>query len=329
MNIDMHTHFLPPAYLDLIRKEGNPYGRHLSTSSDGTTTIHADKRLIPLDPGFHDVNVKLANMAAQGMDQHVISPPPFIFHYDLEGPQGSELARLCNDEAHKLSVEHSDKFIPMATLPMQDIDLAIEEMVRVVDKLGFRSVEIGASINEKELDHPDLFPFWESAERLGVLVFIHPHRPPGRERMNDYHLFNMIGFLTETTLVASRLIFSGVIDRFPRLKICLAHAGGMLLWIQGRFDHGFHALDVCKENIDTLPSEYLKSFYYDSVTHSPNALRFVMDSVGHNQILLGSDYPFLIGENHPLRSIDQVPGLLPEERDAICGGNAERLFLAS
>ena len=260
------------------------------------------------------------------MDHHVVSPPPFMFHYDLPVSQAEDLAQLYNDEAFALSRRHPDRFTPMATLPLQDTETAIRELQRVVAEHGVSSVEIGASVGEKELDDPVLLPFWEAAEELGVLVFIHPERPPGRERMGPYHLFNLIGFLTETTLAAARLIFSGVIDRVPRIKLCLAHAGGMALWIQGRLDHGLSTMEVCRENIDRPPSEYLKTFHYDTLTYQPEALRYVIDTVGADRVLLGTDYPFAIADPDPLATIGGVPGLSEAERTAICGGNAARML---
>ena len=188
------------------------------------------------------------------------------------------------------------------------------------------AVEIGASIHERELDDPALEVFWSAAEALGTLVFIHPMRPPGRERMLPYHLFNLIGFLTETTLAAARLIFSGVLDRFPRLKICLAHTGGMLLWIAGRFDQGHETIEACRKKIERKPSEYLAGLYYDSITYQPNALAYAANMVGSPRIMLGTDYPFAIADSEPVAHINAAPGLTAAERAAMCGGTAAKLF---
>jgi aminocarboxymuconate-semialdehyde decarboxylase len=326
MKIDVHSHYIPPAYMELVREEGNPYGRHLAKYPSGEPALFGDNRLIPLLGGFHDVEIKLADMKAQGVDMHVVSPPPFLFQYDLPLPLGEEVARFLNDEAHSLEKKHPGKFTAMATVPLQAPEAAAAELERAVGKLGMRSVEIGASAGGRELDDPALAPFWEAAERLGALVLIHPTRPPGRERMNDYYLFNLIGFLVETTLAAARMIFSGTLERYPDLKLCLSHAGGMALWIQGRFDHGFSALPACQGVIDRPPSEYLKRMYFDTIAHRPEALRYVADIVGAGRIVMGTDYPFHVADPDPVKTVASIPGITGEERASIEGGLAADLL---
>jgi aminocarboxymuconate-semialdehyde decarboxylase len=322
--IDIHTHYVPPAYLDWMRREGEPHRRQLLTRPDGRLTILADNREIPLPDLFYDVQPRLAAMAAARVACHVVSPPPFLFHYDLPAAVGDELCQLLNDEALALARRHPGKFVPMGALPLQDVDLSMRELARIA-ALGFRSLEIGASVNERELDDPALEPFWSEAERLGMLLFIHPVRPPGRARMNDYHLFNLIGFLAETTLACARLIFSGAMDRHPQLKICLAHAGGMLPWISGRFDHGFETIAACRKNIDRPPSAYLSRFYYDSISHGAEQLRFLASAVGAERMLLGSDFPFRIGDPDPVAHLEAAQ-LGSRQSALILGGNAAELL---
>jgi aminocarboxymuconate-semialdehyde decarboxylase len=144
--------------------------------------------------------------------------------------------------------------------------------------------------------------------------------------MGDFYLFNLIGFLVETTLAAARIIFSGVMDRYPDLKVCLSHAGGMALWIQGRFDHGLRALPACQGIIERPPSEYLKRMYFDTIAHRPEALRYVADIVGSDRILMGTDYPFAVADFDPLKTVEEIPGLADDERTAIRGGTAAGLF---
>lgn len=326
MIVDLHTHYIPPAYLEWVREKNNPLGVHLDKLPSGKPALAADDRLIPLLDGFHSVEVKLADIKAQGLDRQVVSPPPFLFHYGLPGKVGAESSRLLNDEAAALQKRHADRFVAMATAPLQDPEAAASELERVAGRLGIRSVEIGARAGEHDLDHPALAPFWEAAEKLGMLVCIHPVSPPGRERMREYYLFNLIGFLVDTTVAASRLIFAGVLDRFPGLKICLAHAGGMAVWIQGRFDHGFRALHQCQGIISRPPSEYLKGMYFDTITHRPEAVRYVADTVGSDRLMMGTDYPFAVAEADPVRFVSAVPGITEKERAAILGGTASRLL---
>lgn len=325
MIVDLHTHYIPPAYLEWVGKKNNPLGVRLDKLPSGRPALAADNRLIPLLDGFHDVEVKLADIRKQGLDRQVVSPPPFLFHYDLPAQVGAESSRLLNDEAAALQRRHPDRFVAMATVPLQDPEAAAAELERV-HGLGMRSVEIGARAGERDLDHPSLAPFWAAAERLGMLVCIHPVSPPGRERMKEYYLFNLIGFLVDTTVAAGRLIFAGVLDRFPGLRICLAHAGGMAVWIQGRFDHGFRVLHQCQGVIHRPPSEYLKGMFFDTITHRPEAVRYVADAVGADRLLMGTDYPFAVKESDPVGFVASVPGLTEEERAAIRGGTACRLL---
>lgn len=325
MIIDVHSHYVPRAYLAFVREQGASIGRELVTRASGELAIKDQVRDFPLSSGFFDEEVKLADMARQGIDCSVVSVPPFMFHYELPADKGAELSRAYNDEALALAARHPGRFTAMATLPLQDPALAVAELERVVG-LGVRSVEIGASIHLRELDDPALAPFWQAAERLGVLVFIHPMRPPGRERMTTYHLFNLIGFLAETTLAAARLIFSGTLDKYPRLNICLAHTGGMLLWIEGRFDQAHATIDACRKNIDRKPSEYLSRFYYDTITYRARALAYAAESVGASRIMLGTDYPFAIADDDPVGSVNAVPDLSAQDRVAMLGGSAAALL---
>lgn len=325
MIIDVHTHYVPVAYLDYVRSHGASIGRELITVSSGETAIKDYARAFPLERGFYDEELKISHMVRQGVDRQVVSVPPFMFHYEQSPETGERMARLFNDEAVALSKRHPNRFVAMATLPLQDPQRGVAELERA-SKLGIRAVEIGASIHERELDDPALEVFWSAAEALGVLVFIHPMRPPGRERMLPYHLFNLIGFLTETTLAAARLIFSGLLDRFPRLKICLAHTGGMLLWIAGRFDQAYKTIEACRKNIHRNPSDYLSSFYYDSITYEPSALAYAANLVGGPRIMLGTDYPFAIADSAPVAHINGAPGLTAAERSAMLGGTAAEIF---
>lgn len=324
---DIHTHYVPNAYLEWMRRSGEAHGRRLIKRDNGQLAILADAREIPLPALFYDVQARLDDMSKRRVDRHVVAPPPFLLHYDLPAEIGEELCRLLNDEALALSQQHAGKFVPMGVLPLQDIPRAIDELERIT-RLGFRSVEIGASVNDRELDDPALEPFWDAAERHDMLVFIHPVRPPGRDRMNDYHLFNLIGFLAETTLACGRLIFSGTLDRHPGVKVCLSHAGGMLPWVIGRFDHGFDSIDACSRNIGRPPSSYLPRFYYDTITHGAGQLKFLIEMVGAEQILMGSDFPFRIGDEDPVRHLEAA-GLRARDLDLILRENAGRLLFPS
>ncbi|HSM41395.1 MAG TPA: amidohydrolase family protein [Afifellaceae bacterium] len=324
--IDIHSHYIPPAYLDWTRGEGARHGRKLVEEADGQLTLLADARSIPVPAGFFDVETRLADMDGQGVDCQVVSPPPFLLHYDLAPDLAAELATLLNDEIAALVAQPGGRFLPMGTLPMQDTDRALSELERITGVHGMRSIEIGASVNGLELDDPGFAEFWSAMETSKLLVFIHPVAPPGRERMNDYHLFNLIGFLAETTLAAARLIFSGTLDRHPGLRICLPHAGGMLPWIAGRFDHGFETIAACRKDCAAPPSTYIERLYYDTISHGAAQLEFRADKVGPERILMGTDYPFRIGDMKPVEAVMAASAIGASGQRRILGTNAARLI---
>lgn len=325
MIVDIHTHYVPPAYLDYVRGNGNRIGREIVQVSSGEILIKDRVRTFPLERGFHDVDLTISQMTRRGIDCNVVSVPPFMFHYEQSIDVATDMAQMFNDQAINLGARYNGRFAAMATLPLQSPERGVAELERVT-KLGVRAVEIGASIHERELDDPELDVFWEAAEKLDVLVFIHPIRPPGRERMLPYHLFNLIGFPAETTLAAARLIFSGLLDRYPRLKVCLAHTGGMLVWIAGRFDQGHATIEACRKHIERKPSEYLSNFYYDTLIYQPQALSYSASRVGIDKIVMGTDYPFAIADDDPVTSVNAVIGLTDAERASICGGTAAKLL---
>jgi len=324
--VDIHAHLAPRPFVEEIRRAGNRWGIEFARGPGGADGFRVDDRFLPFPPAFYDLDARLEEMERMGVDHQVVSAVPMILFYDREPGLGRDMAAMTNDALAEAARAHPGKFTPMASLPMQDTGLALEELARACGGLGMRAVEIGASAGERELDHPDLEPFWAEAERRRLPVFIHPVKPPARRRLDDFYLFNIIGFLTETTLAAGRLIFGGVLDRHPDLRIVLAHAGGQLLFTEGRFDHCHRYIRQSQDTSREAPSAYLRRLYYDSITYHPRALGFVVDAVGAERVLLGSDHPFGIFDRDPAGLVDAVPGLGEEQRAWIKGGNAARLF---
>lgn len=326
MIVDVHAHLAPAEFAGEIRRAGNRWGVEIARSREGVEGFQVDGRFLPFPPAFYDIGARLAEMERMGVNHQVISAVPLLLFYDREARLAHAMAQMTNEALAAAARAHPQEFTPMASLPLQDTALALEELERACGKLGMRAVEIGASAGERELDHPDLEPFWAEVERRGLAVFIHPVKPPARRRLDDFYLFNIIGFLTETTLAAGRLIFGGVLDRHPALRILLAHAGGQILFTEGRFDHCHRHIRQAQGTSREAPSAYLRRLYYDTITYHPRALGFVVDAVGAERVLLGSDHPFGIFERDPVRLVGAVPGLGEEQRGAILGGNAARLF---
>ena len=327
MRIDAHAHFYPERFLDLIEGQGDkpPIEVRREGAGGERKLFVAGREFFTFPPDFFDLDVRLEQMAASAVDMQVISlGPPMV--YWAESALDAELCRVFNDEMAQIVRQHPKKFVALAAVPLQDVGAAVSELERATRDLDVRGAMIPTAIGMKDLDSPEFIPFYEAAERLGALVLIHPIRPPGRERMGDYYLFNLIGFLVETTLAAARMIFSGTLEKYPGLKLCLSHAGGMALWIQGRFDHGLRALPACQGIIERPPSEYLKRMYFDTITHSSEALRYVIEKVGADRIMLGTDYPFAVADFDPVGTVDAIPELTEDERVTMVGGTAAGLL---
>jgi aminocarboxymuconate-semialdehyde decarboxylase len=215
----------------------------------------------------------------------------------------------------------------MGTLPMQTVDGALHELDHIVHRLGIRSIELGTNVNGYDLDHPEWRPLWKRLAELDVFVLMHPpFRPVGLDRAGDYFLNNLISYPVDTTIAATRLIFSGILDEFPDLKICLAHGGGFLPYQIGRMDRGFAAHPACKKAINRPPLQFLRSFYYDTLTHNTAALAYLRDMVGTDRLLYGSDYPFEMLDESGTARIRELHDMSQGERDAVLGLTAAALL---
>lgn len=328
--IDFHAHVVPPAYLARARAGDIPDvrveragGAEVLVVADGPEAGPVAQR-IPLAAAYHDPDARLAAMDAMGVEVQVLSAVQFMYHYWLGGAVGAELARLANDGIAAMAARDRRRFVAMATLPLQDVPAALAELERV-HGLGMRSVEIGTHVAGAPLDGEALEPFWARAAALGTVVFVHPYAPLGRDRLAPYFLRNLLGNPFETALAASRLFFGGVLERHPRLRLCLAHGGGALPAVIGRLAQGFAVSPVCRARGAASPATYLARVYYDTITHDAIALEQLVGRVGARQVLMGSDYPFDIGDLDPVRTVEKLR-LDPAEREAILGGNAAGLL---
>ncbi|MBV8033410.1 MAG: amidohydrolase, partial [Betaproteobacteria bacterium] len=257
-----------------------------------------------------------------------VSPaPPQMYHWAEPG-LGQELARMVNERLAEIVAQHPDRFVALGSVPLQDASLAVSELTFLMKNLGFRGVEIGGSVNGKNLTDPSLGleKFFAKCEELGAVVFIHPGGYSNAERLTEHYFNNVIGNPLETTVAVSYLIFDGVMDRHPKLKVVLPHGGGYLAHYWARMDHGWRARPDCRTVIKKKPSSYLEKFYFDTITFDPGMLRHLIDRFGADHVLLGTDYPFDMGVEDPVGFIAKTPRLTAAERVAIEGGNAARLL---
>jgi aminocarboxymuconate-semialdehyde decarboxylase len=269
-----------------------------------------------------DASTRIAESDRDGVSVQVLSTVPVMFSYGAEPRRALELARRLNDDIAEVQAARPERFVGLGSVPMQDSELAIGELERCMRDLGLAGVQIGSNVNGANLDSPELFPVFEAAQQLGAAVFVHPWEMVGRERMARYWLPWLVGMPAETSLAICSLIFSGVLERLPRLRVAFAHGGGAFPGTFGRIAHGFDVRpDLCAVANAVPPKEYLGRIYVDSLVHDPLTLRFLVELMGARRIALGSDYPFPLGEAHPGELIDSC-GFPEETRARLLHGTA-------
>lgn len=327
MNIDIHAHYLPRESLRVAQEIGKRYKMEISKDERGRESLERDgKRLFgPFRDEFHDLDLRLRIMDRAGVDMQALSIQNSFLFYWMQPEEGLEFARWMNDGFAAAIKKQPRRLTAMATVPMQDAGKAAEELERAVKRLGLRGVQIGSNVNGRYFDDPGFDPFWEAAQALDALIFVHPTNGVGSERMKDHYLFNLIGNPAETSLAFAKCIFGGVLDRFPRLKFCLAHAGGFLPYTWGRLDRGYQAVVACQGKISRPPGEYIRLFYFDTIAHSRMALEYLVQNFGADHVLSGSDYPFDMGDPEPCATVSDLK-IDAKDKEKIAGGNAASLL---
>jgi len=322
MKIDVHSHIEVPDAAALVPPMDEAAPSLLSAESAAYQKTHN----AAIREQIRNPERKIADMKAMGLDLSVLSITPGQFFYHLDGALAVQVARTQNDRIAEVVGQYPQKFIGAATVPLQNVEAAVAELERSVVELKLQGVEIGSNVRGRYLGDPIFLPFFEKASALDVPVFIHPCNVAGAEKMTDFYFPNLIGNPLDTTISAASLILFGVFDRFPGLKIVLAHAGGHLPYIIGRIAHGWKVRPECRKAIQRSPAEYLGEFYFDTIAHGPEALKFLISRVGAARVLLGTDHPYDMGDMDPLGSLGAVTGLSPKEREMVAGGNAVSLL---
>jgi aminocarboxymuconate-semialdehyde decarboxylase len=326
VNIDVHGHIVVEEILRSSSHDDS-WRPEISRLADGRQMILSNgKNEGPVPKEAVDWPTVIENLDATNVDLMAVSPAPPCFLYHLDGKTGLHACEVQNDAIAAAVARYPTRLAGLATLPMQDVDLAVKELERAVNELKMPGVEIGTNIQGTYLGDDRLRPFWAAANDLDAFVFVHPFNPLGMDRYGQYHLVNLVGFVSDTARSIADVVFSGLLEEFPQLKMCFSHGGGTAPYILGRWEHGYHQRTETKVKVDKPPSEYFKLLYFDSITHSDRALEFLVDTVGADHIMIGSDYPFDMGPDEPVRSVEQNALISDADKTKILGGNAEKLL---
>jgi aminocarboxymuconate-semialdehyde decarboxylase len=277
----------------------------------------------PITPHYHNLEVRLKTMDARSITVHALSlMPPMVYWAD--GALGLRLARVVNDAMTEANRAHPDRFVFLATLPMQDPEAALKEVDRAVTELGCRGIYLGTNVRGKELTDPSFVPVFERIHALKMPIFLHPVNVIGAQRLTSYYLHNLLGNPFDTAVAAANIIFSGLLDQFPKLEICLPHAGGAFPYLIGRLNHGWKVRQECK-TLKKPPVSYLRRFTYDTISHAPESLDYLIKLVGADRVMMGSDYCFDMGYDRPIKVISALK-LNRADKEKILSGNAARLL---
>ncbi len=328
LKVDIHCHYLNrDAAAKLAHLNPSQYEPSVKFASQLTREVNV-KQMHDRAPKLSTIEVRIADMDRMGIDIQAVCPAPQQTYYWTEPGLGLEVSRIINDRLAQIVATWPDRFVALGTVPLQNVELAVAELERCVKQLGLRGVEINPNVAGRELTDPslNLDRFFAKARELDIVIFMHPIGFTQGDRLMDHYLNNLIGNPLDTTVGTSHLIFGGVMERHPGLKIVLPHAGGFLGHYWARMDHGWRARPDCRTVIKKPPTSYLKKFFFDTITFDPEMLGNLIDKFGAAQVLLGTDYPFDMGEEDPVGLINSVPRLSPADKQKIMGETAARLL---
>ena len=323
--VDIHTHYFPQAYLDVLAEEGPRFNVEYRASEEGFYIKTEVRFQGPLPYRLIDLKKRIADMDAQGTAVQAMSLTGPMAHWGDEDVS-HKLSRAWNDAASAAHLEYPTRLFGLLTLPMLFPDRAIDELNRASKLPGIRGVYMGTNINHRDLDDPLFGPIFARIEALDLPVFLHPLQVVGGQRTAPFNLSNILSFPFDTAIAACHLIFGGVLDRHPKLQVCLPHGGGVLLMLTGRIDHGAAVRpEIQKLQLPQAPSKYLQRFMFDTLVHSKSVMEFVISEVGAERIMIGSDYCLDMGCDQPVHFLDDI-NMTSAQRKMILGDNAARIL---
>lgn len=324
--VDIHTHLLPREWPDLADRYGYGGFVKMHHEAPGCARMMIDGKFFrTVQENCWSPLARIADCDRQGVAVQVLSTVPVMFSYWARPADGADLSRLLNDHLADVCREHPQRFVGLGTVPLQDPELAIVELRRCVGELGLAGVQIGSHVNDWNLSAPELFPFFAACEELGAALFVHPWDMVGKERMEKYWLPWLVGMPAETSLAICSLILSGTLERLPSLRVAFAHGGGAFPATIGRIEHAMQVRpDLVAVDNARSPREYLNRIVLDTLVHDPEVLRYLIRLMGPEQLALGTDYPFPLGELEPGRLIRDLPELDADQRAWMFHRTAER-----
>ncbi len=324
---DLHAHCTVPAVRPLVANQpaAAEEARRLAAAM-GPEALAVNAAVGPgWFPKLVDADDRLAVMDGMGVDVQAVSPSPLDYHYWAEAGRAADIVAGVNEGVAALCARHPDRLVGLGGVALQHPDLAADQLRHAVATLGLAGAVVGTSAGGRDLSDPAYEPLWAAAEETAAVLFLHPWGCTLGERLARAYLFNVVGNPTETTLALSHLIFAGVLDRFPGLRIVAAHGGGYLPFYPGRADHA-HRVRADSRGCAERPSAYLRRLWFDSVVYEPGLLGHLIGNVGADRVVLGTDYPFDMGQDDPVGVLDAVDGLSAAERAAVAGGNSAALL---
>jgi aminocarboxymuconate-semialdehyde decarboxylase len=325
--VDIHCHLLTVKAEEMVKEAGlsMDWQPRFHFANEQTREVNREQaRRTRVQ--FTDIATRLADMDRMGIDIQAITPSPAQTFYSVPADLGIATARVINDNIADIVGKHPDRFVGLGTVPFQAPELAVAELDRLHGSLGLRGIEIATNVAGEDLSEPRFRPIFQRCEELGLTLFMHPTGFPEASRFRDHYFTNLIGNPLDTTVAVHHLIFGGVLQDHPNLKLVLSHGGGFLGGYNGRIDHGASARPDCCEHLREMPTTYLKRLYFDSIVYTHHQLEYLVEQYGADHVLMGTDYPADMGEVDPIGFVEGAKGLDDVQRRAILGRNAARLL---
>ncbi|MEH7083605.1 amidohydrolase family protein [Neobacillus drentensis] len=329
MIVDVHTHFVPerlPVMADRLGGDKWPVTKCICGKANHKNVMISGKNFRTITDQCWSPQRRLSDMNNESVSIQVLSPMPELLSYWFKAEDTLDFSRYINSQLSEFIDSNPGRFLGLGMLPLQDPELAAKEIKNIKNEFGLKGVEVGTNINGRSIGDPFFTPFFAEAEAEGITIYIHPLHPLGNDRIiGPSSLSALIGFPAETALAAASLITGGLLEKFPKLKIILSHGGGNFSTLLPRLNHGWETMDEMKQICPKRPSEYAKKMYYDTLVYDVKTLKYLTDTIGSRQLMIGSDYPFIIREKFPGHWLEEL-GISPEMTDAIKYQNALQLF---